>query len=94
MPTAGNYAFFESVFIRPLPKVLLCVLFWSAAVAHGGNPHRPWRLPLGEDRAALPLRLCVIQIHIYARGLFNRTWINTVSYKLLDILQIHSGLFQ
>ena len=24
------------------------------AVAHGGNPHRPWRLPLGEDRAASP----------------------------------------
>jgi len=26
----------------------------GAAVAPGGNPHRPWRLPLGEDRAALP----------------------------------------
>ncbi|WP_267871699.1 hypothetical protein [Nostoc sp. CHAB 5715] len=23
-------------------------------VAHGGNPHRPWRLPLGEDRAGSP----------------------------------------
>ncbi|MEH1836110.1 MAG: hypothetical protein V7L29_29675 [Nostoc sp.] len=23
-------------------------------VAHGGNPHRLWRLPLGEDRAGSP----------------------------------------
>ncbi|MEI1374402.1 hypothetical protein PQG02_23895 [Nostoc sp. UHCC 0926] len=22
------------------------------AVPPGGNPHRPWRLPLGEDRTA------------------------------------------
>ncbi|MEH1892900.1 MAG: hypothetical protein V7K92_26800 [Nostoc sp.] len=26
------------------------------AVPPGGNPHRPWRLPLGEDRTASPQR--------------------------------------
>ncbi len=26
----------------------------GSAVTHGGNPHRLWRLPLGEDRAASP----------------------------------------
>ncbi|MEI1377439.1 hypothetical protein PQG02_13625 [Nostoc sp. UHCC 0926] len=25
-----------------------------SAVPPGGNPHRPWRLPLGEDRTASP----------------------------------------
>ncbi|MEH2395214.1 MAG: hypothetical protein V7K21_27375 [Nostoc sp.] len=25
-----------------------------SAVLPGGNPHRPWRLPLGEDRTASP----------------------------------------
>jgi hypothetical protein len=39
----------------PSFPLLLC-----AAVAHGGNP---------QDRAALPLRLCVRQKTIYARGL-------------------------
>ncbi|MEH2391661.1 MAG: hypothetical protein V7K21_08255 [Nostoc sp.] len=27
-----------------------------SAVPPGGNPHRPWRLPLGEDRTASPHR--------------------------------------
>ncbi|MEH2465970.1 hypothetical protein [Nostoc sp.] len=27
------------------------------AVSHGGNPHRPWRLPLGEDRTASPFQI-------------------------------------
>ncbi len=27
-----------------------------SAVPPGGNPHRPWRLPLGEDRTASPRR--------------------------------------
>ncbi|WP_154655802.1 hypothetical protein [Fortiea contorta] len=50
--------------IKPLAKVpFLLSVKSSSAVAHGGNPqtlddsltlrYRPWRFPLGEDRAAL-----------------------------------------
>ncbi len=39
----------------------------GSAVAHGGNPHRPWRLPLGEDRAASPkskISMCLPAIYL------------------------------
>ncbi|WP_442943858.1 RNA-guided endonuclease InsQ/TnpB family protein [Nostoc sp.] len=39
--------------VNAAKNILAAGLAVSAPVTHGGNPHRPWRLPLGEDRAGL-----------------------------------------